>query len=146
MRGVFADSWFERFHRRLILSRLSRGEIQLIRVRGGGETIGCLYNFVHQGRVMFYQCGLASYDDAELKPGYVCHAAAIEHNALAGHATYDLLGGHAAYKENLATGANRLLWLRVQRRSAPLSSVEEKVKRWYELLVGDRPQLALRPA
>jgi CelD/BcsL family acetyltransferase involved in cellulose biosynthesis len=147
MRGAFADPWFERFHRRLILSRLAHGEIQLVRVRSGGTTLGCLYNLVYRGRVMFYQSGLASFEDKHVKPGYICQAAAIEYNALAGHSTYELLGGNATYKDNLATGANRLLWLRVQRPAVRFAtSVEDNVRRWYDLIVGNREQLALRPA
>jgi len=143
MRGAFADSWFERFHRQLILNRLPYGDIQLMRIKAGATTLGCLYNFVHRGRVVYYQSGLAMLDDAHVKPGYICHATAIEYNALAGHAFYDLLGGQAKYKENLATGLNRRVWLRVQRPLARFS-LEDGVKRWYELLVGDR-DLALRP-
>jgi len=145
-RGAFADAWFERFHRRLILSRLRHGEIQLVRITSGGATLGCLYNLVYRGRVLFYQSGLASFDDPHVKPGYICHAAAIEYNALAGHSTYDLVGGQAAYKDNLATGANRLVWLRVQRPQTRFATVEENVRRWYDLMVGNRDQLALRPA
>lgn len=145
LRGAFADPWFERFHRRLILSRLPHGEIQLIRVSSGGTTLGCLYNLVYRGRVLFYQCGLASFDDPHVKPGYLCHAAAVEYNALAGRATYDLLGGHAIYKQNLATGVDRRVWLRVQRPLARFP-LEERARRWYDLLVGERPQLTLRPA
>jgi CelD/BcsL family acetyltransferase involved in cellulose biosynthesis len=114
-RGAFADPWFERFHRRLITARLPHGEIQLVRIRANNATLGCLYNFVYRGRVLFYQCGLAHFDDPHIQPGVVCHAAAIEHNAGAGNAVYDLLGSTARYKHQLATGANRILWLRVQR-------------------------------
>ncbi|MGE5184618.1 MAG: GNAT family N-acetyltransferase [Acidobacteriota bacterium] len=112
--GAFADPWFARFHRELIAARLPHGEIQLVRVRAGGRTLGCLYNLVWRGRVLFYQCGLASGGDPAVRPGYVCHAAAIEHSAREGHAVYDLLGG-GEYKERLATGAAELVWLRVQR-------------------------------
>jgi CelD/BcsL family acetyltransferase involved in cellulose biosynthesis len=145
MRGAFADSWVERFHRSLIQDRLRHGEIQLMRIRSGATTLGCFYNFVYRGRVVFYQCGLATFDDTSIKTGYLCHAAAIEYNALAGHSFYDLLGGQAKYKENLATGSNRRVWLRVQRPMAKFS-LEEGVKRWYDLLVGERGDVALRPA
>lgn len=140
-RGAFADPRFEQFHRQLIQRRLSHGEIQLVRIKTGDTTLGCLYNFVYRGRVSFYQCGLATFDDPHIKVGYLCHAAAIEYNALSGHSFYDLLGGQAAYKENLATGAHRLIWLRVRRPLARLS-LEDSVRRWYELLVGDRAALA----
>src|SRR6185503_4306388 len=143
-RGVFADPWFERFHRQLITNRLAHGEIQLMRIKSGNTTLACLYNFVYGGRVTFYQCGLATFDDPQIKTGYLGHAAAIEYNALAGHAFYDLLGGHAKYKDNLATGMNRRVWLRVQRPLARFS-LEDGVKRWYDLLLGEREPL-LRPA
>jgi CelD/BcsL family acetyltransferase involved in cellulose biosynthesis len=145
MRGAFANPWVERFHRRLVLARLRHGEIQLMRVTSGRTTLGCLYSFVYRGRVSFYQCGLASFDDPHLKPGYLCHAAAVEYNTLAGHTIYDLVGGRARYKENLATGANRLVWLRVQRPLARFS-LEDGLRRWRDLLLGERAQLALEPA
>ena len=113
--GAFANAWFDRFHRRLIAERLPRGEIQLLRVKAGGATVGCLYNLVAGGRVLFYQSGLAEPEHRHAKPGFVCHAAAVEANARAGHAIYDLLGGNARYKLQLATDVSNLLWVRVQR-------------------------------
>ncbi len=142
--GGASEPRLERFHRGLIRERLPHGEIQLMRISSGGTTLGCLYNFVYRGRVIFYQCGLARFEDAHVKPGYLCHAAAIDYNALAGHSFYDLLGGQAKYKANLATGSHRRVWLRVQRPTAKLS-LEDGVRRWYDLLVGERADLALRP-
>jgi CelD/BcsL family acetyltransferase involved in cellulose biosynthesis len=145
-RGAFADPWFEQFHRRLILTRVRHGEIQLVRIRAGERTVGCLYNFVYGGRVMFYQCGFARLESApHVKPGYVCHAAAVEHNARAGHAVYDLLGGSASNKERLATSTTRLVWLRVQRPLARFS-IEQSLRRWKQALATVPRRLALRPA
>ncbi len=110
-RGAFAEPWFDEFHRRLIAQRWSHGEIQLVRLRAGGATVGCLYNLVVDGRIAFYQSGLASFADPSVKPGLLCHAAAIEHAAAAGHETYDFLAGNARYKASLATDATRLAWL-----------------------------------
>lgn len=114
--GAFADPWFDAFHRRLIARRIDHGEIQLIRVRNRELTIGCLYNFIAAGRVLFYQSGFAAPADRHLRPGYLCHALAIEHCAREGLAIYDLLGGDARYKQSLATDETRLIWGRVQRR------------------------------
>ena len=114
--GAFADPWFDRFHRRLISKRFASGELQLVRVRGTAGTIGCIYNFVWQGRVLQYQSGFAPFEDARLKPGFICHTAAIDHCATAGLAIYDLLGGEMRYKKSLSTGVGWLLWCRVQRR------------------------------
>ena len=144
-RGAFADPWFEQFHRRLILTRMRHGEIQLLRVRAADRTLGCLYNFVYDGRVLYYQSGFALHDAPHVKSGYLAHAAAIEHNARLGHAIYDLLGGSEAYKERLATGATRLVWLRVQRPLARFS-VEERLRRVKQILTSVPKRLALRPA
>jgi hypothetical protein len=127
--GAFADPWFDGFHRRLIEHRFAHGEIELLRLRAGGATIGCIYNLVANDRVLFYQSGLAAFDDARIKPGYVVEAAAIELAAAQGRAVYDLLGSNARYKASLSTDASRLVWLRVQRRLARFS-LEGTARRW----------------
>lgn len=113
--GAFADPWFLGFHRALVEQRFSHGEVQLVRVASAKGTIGCLYNFVWQGRVSFYQGGLASSDDPRLKPGYVCHARVVELCAALGCSVYDFMGGGSRYKRSLATDAETLVWARVQR-------------------------------
>jgi CelD/BcsL family acetyltransferase involved in cellulose biosynthesis len=135
--GAFADPWFDRFHRRLIAERFRHGEIQLLRLRAGATTLGCLYNLVAGGRVLFYQSGLESFADPHLKPGYLCHAAAIRHNAAAGHAVYDLLAGASRYKQSLATDEVELVWARIQR---PLCrfAIEERVRVWKRAVTGVR--------
>jgi hypothetical protein len=127
--GAFADPWFDRFHRKLIAQRFAHGEIELVRVRHRGGPIGCLYNFVHDGRVLQYQSGFATFENEKLKPGFVTHAAAIEHAAANGHAIYDFLAGDQRYKKQLSTGATTMLWARVQRRRLRFL-VEDQLRRW----------------
>lgn len=103
------------FHRRLIEQRFAAGEIQVARARSGDATIGCLYNFVWDGNVSFYQSGLTYETDSKLKPGLVCHALGIERAAKAGHRWYDFLAGVSRYKQSLATDARELVWLRAQK-------------------------------
>ncbi len=133
--GAFADPWFVTFHERLIRERVAHDEIQLLRVRSGGATIGCLYNFVANGRVLFYQSGFAEQPNARLKPGYVCHAMAVQANADAGHDVYDLLAGRGTYKQSLATDSETLVWARIQRPLARFR-VEEHLRRWKRALRG----------
>lgn len=133
--GAFADPWFDQFHRRLIEQRFEHGEIQLMRLRRGTTTIGCLYNLVAGDRVLFYQSGFARSADSIIKPGMLCHAAAIAYCADAGHAVYDLLGGNARYKASLATGATRLVWLRVQRTYLRFA-IEDRMRAWKHAIAG----------
>ena len=133
--GAFADPWFDRFHRRLIAQRWSHGEIQLVRLRAGAATVGCLYNLVADGRIAFYQSGLASSADPAIKPGLLCHAAAIEQAAAAGHESYDLLAGNARYKASLATDATQLAWLCVQREHLRFA-LEDRVRGWKHAIAG----------
>jgi len=139
-RGAFGEPFFDHFHRRLISQRLRHGEIQLMRVSAGARTIGCLYNLVHRRKVLFYQSGLAQFSDPHVKPGYLCHAAAVEHNAATGMQVYDLLGGNARYVHSLATGETRLLWLRVQRRLARFA-VEDRLRELKRAVTAWRQRL-----
>jgi CelD/BcsL family acetyltransferase involved in cellulose biosynthesis len=119
--GSFASRWFNDFHRGLVRKRFSSGEIQLMRLRAGGATVGCLYNFVWAGTVSFYQSGIAFSDDNKRKPGLTIHAEAVRHNAELGHRVYDLMGGGARYKLDLCTDQPKLIWVRVQRPRLKLS-------------------------
>jgi hypothetical protein len=140
-RGAFADPWFEHFHRRLITSRIATGEIQLARVRAGTTTVGCLYNLVYNGRIVVYQSGLRASEDPRVEPAWLCHAALIDHVARAGHHIYDLLDGTTHRERSLATGSQRLLWLRVQRQRRWFG-IEQRVRGWTHALSPAR--LALR--
>jgi CelD/BcsL family acetyltransferase involved in cellulose biosynthesis len=113
--GAFASGFFEGFHRDLVAGRFAAGEIQLLRIAAGAATIGCLYNFVHAGRVYYYQSGFAYTDRPAIKPGLVCHALAVQWNIERGAATYDLLAGASRFKRSIANDCGELLWLSVQK-------------------------------
>ncbi len=114
--GAFADPWFVKFHARLITKRFPHGEIQLARLRTENGTLGTLYNFVYDGRVLQYQSGLAETGNKHLKPGFLAHSAAIEHAADAGLSVYDFLAGDMRYKKSLSTDQCSMIWARVQRQ------------------------------
>ena len=114
-KGAFASDFFGNFHRRLILQRFKHGEIQLLRTCAGDVVIGCLYNFVFNRKVYFYQSGINYETDKRLKPGFICHVEAVRHNVAAGHACYDFLGGDSPYKKKLSTHQAKLIWAKVQK-------------------------------
>ena len=114
-KGAFANGWFYNFHRALVERRFGTGEMQLVRVRCGDATIGCIYNFVWNGRVFFYQSGFRPEEDNKLKPGYVCHTEAIRHSLSAGLSVYDFMASFDEYKVRMSTQQRELVWARVQK-------------------------------
>ena len=135
--GAFDSAYFVEFHRSLIDNCYARGEIQLLRVSAGDVELGYLYNFVHRGRVLFYQSGL-DYQLIEKhgRPGLVAHALAVEHNARLGHHTYDLLAGSVRYKRSLASHSEPLSWV-VLHRDTQAFRLEEFLRRCKRSLLGN---------
>jgi hypothetical protein len=113
--GAFSSDYMFQFHKQLIQRRFEYDEIQLLRIKYGDNTLGCLYNFVYKGNVNFYQSGMNYHLDKRLKPGLIAHVEAVRHNATAGRKKYDFLGGGSRYKMSLATHHNRLIWIRLQK-------------------------------
>lgn len=112
----FEGPYAGEFHRRLIQKGVPRGEVQILRVHAGERDVGYLYNFVHRGRVSFYQSGF-DFDciDQRFSPGLVTVAMAIEYNARLGHDCFDFLAGDAQYKKTLATHSEPMYWVDLHR-------------------------------
>ncbi|WP_457670719.1 GNAT family N-acetyltransferase [Thiolapillus sp.] len=115
--GAFANSYFYSFHTSLIQKYFNSGIIQLIHIHTDQVTIGYLYNFIHDGNVLFYQCGFNYTGSNHARPGLVSHYFAILLNAELGHGKYDFLAGESQYKKSLATNAERMIWARVKKKS-----------------------------
>lgn len=113
--GSFANPFFEEFHHLFIKRRFAAGEIELLRASAGDETIGCLYNFRHDGTVYGYQSGFAYEEDPALKPGLVSHYLAIERNLADGARVYDFMAGFGQHKRSLGTARRQMVWLSGQR-------------------------------
>jgi hypothetical protein len=108
--GAFASPRFAGFHRELVSRLLPRGAAILFRVRAADRTVGCLYHFAERGRALFYQSGLAAYEDKRIAPGFVafalCMQACLEH----GFTEYDFLAGESRYKRDLSNSSRELVW------------------------------------
>ncbi|MGE3546615.1 MAG: GNAT family N-acetyltransferase, partial [Kofleriaceae bacterium] len=74
-----------------------------------------------------------------MKPGYVLHAAAIEHAAKLGHSIYDFLAGDMRYKDNLSTDKGELWWACVQRKRARFL-LEDRLRDWVRARRAARAQ------
>jgi hypothetical protein len=115
--GAFSNPYLYQFHRDLIGSRFEEKEIQLLHVYNEKMTIGYLYSFVYDGRVLFYQCGFNYLEDNNYRPGLVSHYFAILYNASFDRSVYDFLAGDSAYKSSLSTNSTSMHWVRLIKNS-----------------------------
>lgn len=118
-RHAFYFPFFERFHRAHIQTGAGDGSVQMRRVTAGGNVLGYLYDFCHDGRVCAYQSGFDA-DCIRLRPGYVSHALAMEQCARQGARSYDFLAGENRLKRSLAANTYTLGWHRFGRPTAAL--------------------------
>ncbi|MBR0900648.1 GNAT family N-acetyltransferase [Bradyrhizobium tropiciagri] len=109
-KGSFANSGFRPFHEDLIARGVPRGAIRISRTLAGEQTIGVLYNFVHDGHVLNYQSGFLYEPDGRLKPGLVSHVLSIEDSMSRGERGYDFLAGFARHKSQLANAEHAMIW------------------------------------
>ena len=138
--GAFPSEFTLAFHRKLIESRFSEGEIQIAEISAGSSPIGYLYNFVRDGVVYNYQSAFHYQDDSRLKPGLVSHCCAIQDSVDGGMKTYDLLMGTQRFKQNLATGSGEMVRLVLQKPKM-LFRLETTLKRWRRQMQS-RPTIA----
>jgi len=113
--GCFDNAFFLKFHQTLIQDRFSHGEIQLVCLRLGTHELGYLYNFVKYGCVYFYQSGFNYEISRKLKPGFIAHYKAIDHNMEQGMSLYNFLASDDRYKRSLSTDKDELLWVSLQK-------------------------------
>lgn len=126
-RGAFANPGFRPFHEELIARGVPIGAVRISRTLAGDQTIGVLYNFVHDGRVLNYQCGFLYESDSRLKPGLVSHVLSIEDSIARGECGYDFLAGPGGHKSHLANSEHALKWI-VIGRDSPERRIEAKLR------------------
>ncbi|RUW26170.1 GNAT family N-acetyltransferase [Mesorhizobium sp. M4B.F.Ca.ET.215.01.1.1] len=126
-KGAFAHPSFRRFHEELIARGVPTGAVRISRTLAGDQTIGILYNFVHDGRVYNYQSGFLYERDGRLKPGLVSHVLAIEDSIGRGECGYDFLAGFSGHKSRLANAEHPLKWIAIG-RDGPERRIEAKLR------------------
>jgi CelD/BcsL family acetyltransferase involved in cellulose biosynthesis len=132
-KGAFANPGFRPFHEELIARGVPIGAVRISRTLAGGQTIGVLYNFVHDGRVLNYQSGFLYERDGRLKPGLISHVLSIEDSIARGERGYDFLAGSAGHKSRLANAEHAMKWIAIGRDS-PERRIEAKLSRAKRVL------------
>lgn len=126
-RGAFANPGFRPFHEELIARGFPTGAVRISRTLAGDQTIGVLYNFVHDGRVLNYQSGFLYESDGRLKPGLVSHVLAIQDSIARGERSYDFLAGGGGHKSRLANREHAMKWIAIG-RDTPERRIEAKLR------------------
>ncbi|MER9082607.1 GNAT family N-acetyltransferase [Mesorhizobium sp. M0895] len=126
-KGAFANPSFRRFHEELIARGTPTGTVRMSRTLAGDQTIGVLYNFVHDGRVYNYQSGFLYERDGRLKPGLISHVLAIEDSIGRGECGYDFLAGFSGHKSHLANAEHPMKWIAIGRDN-PERRIEAKLR------------------
>jgi CelD/BcsL family acetyltransferase involved in cellulose biosynthesis len=101
--GAFSNPQFNQFHKRIMLSMLKNGRLELVMLSENGSTKAVLYNIAYNGKIYFYQSGINT-DDGKAAYGYVLHSHCIEEAIKRGLREYDFLpkGKSDDYKDRFA--------------------------------------------
>ncbi|WP_411833486.1 GNAT family N-acetyltransferase [Pseudoxanthomonas mexicana] len=114
--GAFADPRIVAFHRRLLADPRMQHQLQLLALMAGERPVGYVYGLIWGGATYFYQAGI-DYDAhaGSGSPGLLMLSLAVQHACDAGQARYEFMAGDSRYKRALATQADRLVWLTLDR-------------------------------
>ncbi|WP_246756886.1 GNAT family N-acetyltransferase [Bradyrhizobium neotropicale] len=132
-KGSFANPGFRPFHEELIARGVPMGAVRISRTFAGDQTIGVLYNFVHDGCVLNYQSGFSYESDGRLKPGLISHVLSIEDSIMRGERGYDFMVGPAGHKSRLANAEHAMKWIAIAKDS-PERRIEAKLRRAKRML------------
>jgi CelD/BcsL family acetyltransferase involved in cellulose biosynthesis len=100
--GILVDARVVQWHREAIPLLLKAGLLRLMGLKLNGQTIAVLYSLVDRGRTartQYFYITAYSPEYADLRPGTLLIAYAVEHAAEEGVAIIDMLRGDEGYKE-----------------------------------------------
>ncbi|MEH2512192.1 CelD/BcsL family acetyltransferase involved in cellulose biosynthesis [Nitrobacteraceae bacterium AZCC 1564] len=143
-KGCFANRSFRPFHEELIGRGVPMGAVRISRTLAGDQTIGVLYNFVHDRRVLNYQSGFHYESDGRLKPGLISHVLSVEDSILRGEHSYDFMVGTAGHKSRLANAEHALKWIAIGNDS-PERRMKAKLRRAKRILTTMATSLTQAP-
>jgi CelD/BcsL family acetyltransferase involved in cellulose biosynthesis len=115
--GAFASLRFKLFYHTMVVKYFDRGEIDILCVSAGDETIGILYNYVLKSKAFFYQYGFKFSNNKKLNPGLITLQVALQSYLESALPEFDLMAGDVLYKRSLAEQRRDLDWCTMRRQS-----------------------------
>ncbi len=125
--GAFNKPYLRSYYAGMIdtLKLWPQGSLIVCRVKAGETTLGCIFHYVENGHVMYTKGGIARFEDAKLKPGFITHVICMEEcrqrglieeqHGNPGLLKYDFLAGDEAYKDSLTNTQGHLVWATAER-------------------------------
>lgn len=95
------------FYRRYFAAFAAQGLLRIWTATLHGTTVAYLVLFAHKGKCYYYN-GAYAEDAANLSPGIVLHAAAVEDAFRKGLSEYDFLSGDEPFKDRWSTGRREI--------------------------------------
>jgi len=111
----FHNPAFVSFHETFIKNHFDEGLVDIVKITAGDHLIAIIYNILYRKNVYFYLQGIQYDADSKLKPGLTAHSMLIEHYLHEGMKTYDFMGGHSQYKQQLAKAVDEQIILKIQK-------------------------------
>jgi CelD/BcsL family acetyltransferase involved in cellulose biosynthesis len=127
--GAFDAIYFEKFCRELIAAGQKTDAVEMMRIMAGNFIVGYLLNLKRRDVVYNYQSGFND-SDSKLRPGYVCHAFAIDHYSANSVRYYDFLAKPNQLKQSFGSQTYDLLWLHL-RKPKCIFRAERFVRRMF---------------
>lgn len=135
--GCYRSARFTEFHRELIDRLVPTGLMTIVRVRSGGQTLGCSQLLFDRGRVLVYQGGRCS-NMGRQSPGLITDYESMRECLRRGYDAFDFMAGDSQHKQRMTTHTVPLVW--AERRMPgwklplldALRSGRRKLRAWWQ--------------
>lgn len=127
----FSNPSFVQFHQVLINQAFERDCVRLWRLRAGNHVISIVYNLRTETTESFYLGAVNPDVDARFQSGLLAHVLIMDQCLREGLEFYDFMAGDSRYKRQLASGAETLYWIVLQRPRLRFF-VEDFLRRWRD--------------
>ncbi len=107
--GCYASSTFTAFHRTLIDRLVPKQLLALVRVRAGGQTLGCTQLLIDRNRALVYQGGRLQ-SGGKQSPGLIVDYQSLVETWRRGFDAYDFMAGDSIHKKRMTNCTATLVW------------------------------------
>jgi len=135
----FCNPAFVRFHKALIDDAFRTDQVRIWQLRAGDHVVSTVYNLRSEVTESFYLGAPNPAIDPRFQGGLLAHVAIMDQCLQDGLEFYDFMAGDSRYKRQLATDAETLYWIVLQRPRLKFA-IEDRLRRLRSTLIHTSPQ------